>query len=37
MQTYVVDNVVAAKTTAVATTAVTGYLGLRRLAFPQQK
>ena len=37
MQTYLLDNVVVAKTTAVATTAVTGYFGLRRLAFPQQK
>ena len=37
MQTYVVDNVVLAKTTAVATTAITGYFGLRLFAFPQQK
>jgi putative flippase GtrA len=35
LQTYVLDNVVVAKTTAVATTAVTGYFGLRRLAFPR--
>ena len=37
MQTYVLDNVVAAKTTAVATTAVTGYFGLRLFAFPRRK
>lgn len=36
MQTYILDNVVVAKTMAVATTAVTGYFGLRLFAFPQQ-
>ena len=37
MLTYVANNLVVAKAVAVATTAVTGYLGLRRLAFPRDK